>query len=139
MHHEPLAGRAMNLLLAMLMLPLSLLGCDSGSTHVHRIFRIDDDVMLYSKISITSGDARFECVRTQTGWCHYTLTRPACDGAPDRASSGDACRPQPSQRFALARGNSRVLTIAGIAPARVCIGSRADDASPECGTLGTAL
>lgn len=108
----------MTKLIALLQFLLALAGCSPGGTTWTS--RVDDGrVALHSKASVQDGVARFECVRSSSGACHYTLYPDACDGEA-------ACQLAPLQRFSVASGDSRQLT--GMVGFRPCV--RLDDALP---------
>lgn len=108
----------MTKLIALLQFLLALAGCSPGGTTWTS--RVDDGrVALHSKASVQDGVARFECVRSSSGACHYTLYPDACAG-------DAACRLAPLQRFNVASGDSRQLT--GMVGFRPCV--RLDDVLP---------
>ena len=75
----------------------NLFGCD----HVHRSItehiRSNGTDQLYSKVEITADSARFECLASQSGTCHYTLFAHAC-------SHTGPCDASPIERFDVAAG-----------------------------------
>lgn len=108
----------MTKLIALLQFLLALAGCSPGS--INWTSRVDDGrLALHSKASVQDGVARFECVRSSSGACHYTLYPDACGGDAD-------CRLAPLQRFNVASGDSRQLT--GMVGFRPCV--RLDDVLP---------
>ena len=111
----------MNTLIALIYFVLSLYGIDiGGSTLVHRA-HVDGADTLYSRVVAHPGQARFECLRSASGRCYYTLVRRGCD-APTRlvpATPIDVCRPAPVARFAVAPGDSRKVT--GLERFHVCV------------------
>lgn len=115
----------MNKLIAIVSFALSLYGCDfGGNTYVHRSRAADGSDVLHSRVVARPGLARFECVGSASGECHYTLYAPDCTpasagAAPDPA----ACLAHPVQRFALARGESR--QVAAPSRFRMCVGTAA--------------
>lgn len=105
-------------LIALLQFLLALAGCSPGATTWTS--RVDTGAAaLHSKTSVQDGVARFECVRSSSGACHYTLYPDACGG-------DGACQLAPLQRFNVASGDSRQLT--GMVGFRPCV--RLDDALP---------
>lgn len=125
----------MNKLIAIVSFALSLYGCDvGGSTYVHRSSADGSDV-LYSKVVAKPGIARFECLRSASGRCFYTLYPRGCDAAPANgtATAGEQaapCVPRPVERFALAKGESRQVT--ALSDFRMCVSTEADDDIPGC-------
>jgi hypothetical protein len=106
---------------ALLYFVLSLFGCDVGrSTFVDRIG--DDGVhALYSRATVEAGVARFECLRSASGHCYYTVLPRDCD------AGRRGCSDEPLRRFAVANGDSR--QIVGLHDFRLCVSDR--DATPE--------
>lgn len=116
----------MTKLIALLQFLLALAGCSPGGTTWTS--RVDDGrVALHSKASVQDGVARFECVRSSSGACHYTLYPDACGGDAD-------CRLAPLRRFNVASGDSRQLT--GMVGFRPCV--RLDDVLPGADCQPTA-
>ena len=116
----------MDTLLAILFYALSLFGIDIGShTRVDRIRSNDTDV-LYSKVVAQPTSTRFECVRSTSGRCYYTVYASDCDASPREPAQGCAS----VARFALARGDARQMTARrGL---RMCVSSQAHGAAPDC-------
>lgn len=112
---------------ALLQVVLALLGLDvGGQTLVHRIDSATAG--LYSRTHVEAGIARFECLRSASGQCHYVLYPDDCAVA---AGAMDArCAGAPLERFALASGNSR--RVVGFADFRLCVGADGDPAHAEC-------
>jgi hypothetical protein len=125
----------MDTLLAIVFYALSLFGIDVGShTRVDRIRSNGSDV-LYSTIVAQPTVTRFECVRSASGQCYYTLYPRACAStrtpAPAPAGRGDRdCLSRPVERFAVASGNRR--QIAALRGLRVCVEAQAGNADPGC-------
>lgn len=128
----------MNKLLALCYFVLSLYGCDvGGSTFVDR------SDTLYSKVMAQSGIARFECLRSASGQCHYSVfpgecaaAHAAAPGAVDGSSSGsndrraDRCPSDPVERFALTNGSSRLVP--GLQHFHICVSSDDGAPGPDC-------
>ncbi len=98
------------LLFSPLLLILSACGI-GGTSYSTRIGDNGHDA-LYSKARVEDGVARFQCLKSDSGSCHYTLYPAACAGKPD-------CALAPLQRFTVARGEGR--QIAGLRDFRVCV------------------
>ncbi|CAO3301256.1 hypothetical protein [Stenotrophomonas maltophilia] len=79
---------------------LALAGCQkSTETAITRTTANGVDT-LYSKRTVVDGVARFECMASRSGQCHYLLLDPAC--RPDAA-----CARAPIRSFALAAGTTQ--------------------------------
>ena len=119
----------MNKLIALIYFALSLYGCDvGGSTYVHRT-RVNGADALYSKATVQAGVARFECLRSVSGRCYYTVLPRDCAHAPGSTHARNVrCRPEPIERFALAADDSR--QIPGLQGFRLCVGTHAASAGP---------
>lgn len=123
----------MNKFIAILSFALSLYGCDvGGNTYVHRSSGADGDV-LHSRVVARPGFAEFECLRSASGHCHYTLYARTCPPAaptPATPMEQESCLAEPARRFALASGQSR--RIASLTRFRMCVSTDADAAIPGC-------
>lgn len=126
----------MNKLIALCYFVLSLYGCDvGGSTFVYRNQANGSDT-LYSKVVTQAGIARFECVRSASGRCHYSVFVRSC--APVAASSAlrsgqppvKRCRSTPVERFDVADGHSR--WIPGLHAFSVCVSAEDDSTGSDC-------
>lgn len=118
----------MSKLIALCYFLLSLFGCNVGeSTYVHRT-SVDGSDVLYSKAQVEAGVARFQCLDSMSGQCHYTVYPRKCA----RASAGkvSACAAGDVKRFAIARGDSR--QIAGLRDFRLCVTADGGAAGPDC-------
>ena len=118
----------MDTLLAIVFYALSLFGIDIGShTRVDRIQSNGADV-LYSKVVTQPTVTRFECLRSASGQCYYTVYARDCN-APARPAKGRLdCASV--DRFALARGDARQMTARpGL---RMCVSAQAHDPAPDC-------
>lgn len=69
---------------------LAIAGCDrpgtgSTSTSVTRV-KADGVDTIYSRITVAQGVARFDCIASRSGHCHYLVLDPQCtlDAACDR-------------------------------------------------------
>lgn len=109
---------------------LSLFGCDVGrDTFVDRI-SIDGAQSLYSKATVEAGVARFECLRSVSGQCHYTVFPRECDAATPSAKDKVDCTSRPIEQFAVANGDSR--QIAGLRDFRLCVSDGRAAPAPGC-------
>ena len=114
------------LLLSPLLLILSACGI-GGTTYSNRIGNNGHDT-LYSKARVEDGVARFQCLESDSGQCHYTLFPEACGGKPD-------CALAPLQRFTVARGEGK--QIAGLRNFRVCVGIDEKPLRADCEPVAT--
>lgn len=117
----------MDKLFALFAFLASLIGCDGGrDTVVHRIVGSGADV-LFSRATVQDGVARFDCVRSASGTCHYLVLPRGCD-------VGQACATD-ADRYDVAAGDSRQVT--GLHSFRVCVSPSNGDASCSASdTLG---
>ncbi len=114
---------------------LSLFGCDVGrSTFVDRVI-VDGGQALYSKATVEAGVAHFECVRSASGHCHYTLFPRDCEAAPAAANRrASACESAPIERFVVANGDSRQIT--GLGDFRLCVSAGNRVEKTDCSMPG---
>lgn len=122
----------MDKLFALCCFVLSLFGFDvGGATFVHRISADGGDV-LYSKAQVQAGVGRFECLRSESGQCHYTVYPRDCAPVPAASAQATGCHAASAQRFVIARGDSR--QVSGLHDIRVCVstdgGMRGQDCEP---------
>lgn len=101
----------MHNLIAAVYFLLALFGCDGGGTTIVTRSMVDGVDAIHSRIRITAGIARFECVASASGECHYTLFRREC------ASARSNC--MPAERFAMAAGARR--EVVGMPPFDACV------------------
>jgi hypothetical protein len=94
-------------LIAMLYFLVSLLGCDTGGTTIATRATIDGEDVVYGKARVQGDIVHFECVRSTSGQCHYTVFPRQCSLDPAPASPPPACAPLPVERFTLKAGTSR--------------------------------
>ena len=112
----------MSKLIALLQFLLALAGVDvGGSDYSNRISNGGHDV-LNVRTHVQHGVARFECLASDSGWCHYTLYPDAC--------TDTGCTSAPIQRFSVARGQSR--QIAGLTGFHPCVATTAAPLDPRC-------
>jgi hypothetical protein len=125
----------MNVLATLLYVVLSLFGIDIGSHVTIDRIHADGTDTLYSKVVAQPVATRFECLRSASGQCYYTLYRRDCTSGPT-AASGPAsphspdCLSTPVERFAVASGGSR--QIPALSGVRVCVGADAGSVGPDC-------
>ena len=112
----------MSKFIALLHFLLALSGCSLGGTTYSN--RIDSDrEQLTSKARVQDGVARFECVESSSGICHYTLYPEACSGKAD-------CQLAPLQRFTVASGESH--QISGLIDFRPCVATTTAALAADC-------
>ena len=81
---------------------LALAGCEkSCNTSITRTQANGVDT-LYSKSTVVEGEARFQCIASSSGHCHYLVLDPAC-------STDAACSTPPLRRFAVAVGKTEAM------------------------------
>ena len=107
---------------------LSLFGCDGGGTTLVTRATVDGTDTLYSETRVTADIARFECIRSASGRCHYTLFPRECASAPAQAAS--KCVARATEQFTLAAGNHR--EVVGLSPFDLCVSHKAEALSPDC-------
>jgi hypothetical protein len=122
----------MNAFASLVYFVLSLLGVDLGShVYVDRI-RGEGADTLYSRVVEQPTATRFECVRSASGQCHYTVFAEQCTPKP-AATSGSPdrhCQTMPVERFALADGGTR--EIPALPGFRLCVSTQARSTGSDC-------
>lgn len=112
----------MDTLLALLAFLASLFGYgDRHDTVVHRITDGGVDRLL-SRATLLEGSARFECLRSASGTCHYLVLPPRCL-APERCA-------ERGRRFDVAAGASR--QVAALSAFRLCVDGRLPIDARQC-------
>lgn len=114
----------MDRLLALLYFLLSLFGIDTGTTTLVQRGGHDDAGAFFSRTTVQAGIARFDCVRSASGRCHYTVLPPRC------AHTSVTSMRCPPKRFVLDSGTSR--QVLGMARFRLCAGSEAAKPTTRC-------
>jgi len=114
--------------LAIILYTLSLFGIDVGSKV--RIDRIQDNGtdILYSEVVARSTGTRFECLRSASGQCYYTVFPKECTSATGRPPAD--CLSKPVQQFALADGDSRQMP--SQPSMSMCVSADARTRGPGC-------
>lgn len=111
----------MSKVIALLQFLLALAGFSTGGTtwtsQVH-----DDGHVLSSRAHAQDGVARFECIDSSSGRCHYTLYPESC--------AGDACSRTPLRQFTVERGQTRQF--AGLPGFRLCVDTDGAALGPDC-------
>ena len=114
--------------IAIVLYVLSLCGIDvNNETRIDRIRSNGTDV-LYSRVVAHPTNTRFECLRSASGQCYYTVFPRQCATASGRPPA--ECLAKPVQHFALARGDSRRMP--SLAPSSLCVSADAKVRGPGC-------
>lgn len=116
---------AMRNLIAAIYFLLALFGCEVGGTTTVTRSIVDGMDIIHSKTRVQAGIARFECIASATGECHYTLFPSKC------ASADGDCSKRPIDRFTLPKGDRR--EVVGLPKFDACVAqddlARAEDCS----------
>jgi hypothetical protein len=131
----------MNTLSTLVYFVLSLLGVDLGShVYVDRI-RSDGADTLYSKVVAQPTSTRFECLRSASGECYYTVFVRGCPATSGSPASIDEpvrdCQSRPVERFALAKGGSRQMP--ALPAFRLCVSTEAARTGSDCDASAMAV
>ncbi|GAB3388724.1 hypothetical protein [Lysobacter fragariae] len=112
-------------LMTALYFALSLFGCDDGGTTVITRSSVDGVDQLLTQTRVRLGVARFQCVSSRSGECHYALFPTQC------ATRDGGCRAHPIEQFAMAPGDTR--EVVGL-PKRfdLCVSPDAEFVKPDC-------
>lgn len=120
----------MNKLIAIIYFVLSLYGCEvGGDTYVDRI-RVDGVDALYSKVLAQPAVTRFECLRSVSGHCYYTVYAKDCASRPGARGKPGVCLSEPVEHFPLAKGGSR--EIPALPRFRLCVSTQDGAPGPDC-------
>ena len=107
--------------IALLQFLLALAGFSSaGTTWTSQVH--DNGQVLSSRAHAQDGVARFDCIDSSSGHCHYTLYPQRCAGA--------NCDAPPLRSFDVARGETR--QIAGLSGFRLCVDADGTALGPDC-------
>ena len=122
----------MNKLMSLCYFVLSLFGLDvGGETFVHRV-SADGGEVLHSRTHVQAGVAYFECMRSVSGQCHYTVYPRDCSPAMVTARAA-GCGAASVRRFAIPGGGSRQLS--GLHDIRLCVSADGSAPGPDCGAV----
>ncbi|SFS08820.1 hypothetical protein SAMN05216570_2464 [Dyella sp. OK004] len=114
-------------LLALIYYVMTLVGCTGGRTiEMHSIADGHDKV--HGVVHLQAGVAKFECLGSASGQCHFALFSAVC---PD-ATADKACDAPPLERLALAVGASREIVGLPV-DFKACVDERDDTAASICG------
>ncbi|NLA68226.1 MAG: lytic polysaccharide monooxygenase [Gammaproteobacteria bacterium] len=108
----------MNKPIALVYFILSLFGFDAGGMIlVHRIE--DGSAAVHSRTRVEAGVARFECLQSASGECHYTVyPRSRASRADGAEATGCGAAPA-GRKFSVAAGDSRQIT--GLVDFGLCV------------------
>jgi hypothetical protein len=121
----------METLIAVLCFVLSLAGYDPGATHFIERSTRDGVDLLDSRIDVRPGIARFRCVRSASGACHYTLFPRDCRGRGTSSTGADVdCQAHPLRRFAVIAGDEREFS--GLPRFQPCVAPQPDVPAVQC-------
>jgi hypothetical protein len=121
----------METLIALICFALSLVGIDIGGNHFIERSNRDGVDLLYSRVDARPGMARFQCLRSASGQCHYTLFPRECVDAAATATQGAAnCLAQPIRQFAVVAGGERELD--GLPAFHPCVAQQPARPAPDC-------
>ena len=118
----------MKTVIAIVMWTLSLFGVELGSRVRIDTIRTNGSDVLVSRVEARPTGTRFECVRSASGRCYYTVYPRPC--TPADGHDAAPCGAQPVERFALSNGGRRQLAL--LAGARVCVRADATRARAGC-------
>ena len=123
----------MRILISLVSFLLTLVGCNPQAGITTMTFSSVNGVGVNStKVRVGAGDARFECLQSATGSCHYVVFVNHCnEGDPKAGEGAGACETKVIERFTLPAGESREFTHlpAGI---RHCLSHEAMPVAPDC-------
>ena len=109
--------------LALLYYLLAVVGCTGGQVTDIRS-EADGRDIVHGRIELRAGVAKFACLASATGECHFALFDPAC-------VAPSAHCDKPPERFAVAQGASR--EIVGLpAGFRPCVSAQGEVAQADC-------
>ncbi|HEY5970666.1 MAG TPA: hypothetical protein VIT22_01625 [Pseudoxanthomonas sp.] len=101
----------MRILISLVSFLLTLVGFNPQAGTTTLTFSSVDGVGVNSsKARIADGNARFECLQSASGSCHYVVFTSACAQVDKRANYVDACSTRVVETFTLAAGDVRELT-----------------------------
>ena len=121
----------MRSLIAAVYYVLALFGCNGTGSTIVTHASVNGVDTLYSKTRIQGDITRFECIRSASGRCHYTLFPRACAATPAATTgSGSKCADQPIEQFALAAGDRR--EVMGLSAFDQCVRNDAEPVTPDC-------
>ena len=122
---------------ALLYYLFALLGCDIGATTIVHRASADGIDIIDSEVRVTDRIAKFECLASRSGQCHYTLFHDDCAVAGNTATAknpaGEArpCASRPFERFAMAAGSDK--EVIGLEPGfKLCVSAEDQAMNADC-------
>lgn len=115
----------MNRLIALLSFVLALFGVEVDGQRIDHTRRVDGVEILHSRTRVQHGTALFECMRSASGRCYYTVLPARCAARPSTP-----CRAPALERFVLETGDSRQF--AGLQRFDVCVHTQASRSEAAC-------
>ena len=113
----------MTKLVALLQFLLALVGIHAGGNDYSYRIEESNGASIYGKAHSQDGVARFECIDSSSGLCHFTLYPRGCAGP-------SGCRQPPLRTFSIARGETR--QIAGLSGFQLCVDATDAALGPDC-------
>jgi hypothetical protein len=120
----------MNKLIALLYFVLTLVGFDVGGSTLEHRSEANGMEVLHSRTHVQAGVARFECVSSRTGLCHYVVLPRGCVPTADAAVRGGGCWSEPLASFVVPHGDSHQVT--GLHAFRLCVSSGMQPSVDHC-------
>jgi len=124
----------MRILISLVSFLLTLVGFNPQAGTTTLTFSSVDGVGVNSsKARIADGNARFECLQSASGSCHYVVFLSSCKKSDTRANAAmGACTTTVVQQFTLAAGNVKEFTHlpTGV---KHCLSHEAMPVAPDCG------
>ncbi|MGN7920111.1 hypothetical protein [Lysobacter antibioticus] len=121
---------------ALLYYLFALLGCDIGATTIVHRASADGIDIIDSEVRVTDRIAKFECLASRSGQCHYTLFHEECataaaTGAARQPAGETRCASQPFERFAMAAGSDK--EVIGLEPGfKLCVSAEDLAMNADC-------
>ena len=109
-------------LIAAIYFVLALFGCDGGGTTVVTRASIDGVDVIHSATQVKAGIARFQCIASASGQCHYAVL-------PEECAKGTPCM-TPPDRFTIASGDTR--EVIGLPKFHTCVAQDEAGLNEEC-------
>ncbi|MGJ7902308.1 hypothetical protein [Lysobacter sp. 1R34A] len=122
-------------LTALLYYLFALLGCDMGATTIVHRASADGVDIIDSEVRITDRIARFECLASRSGQCHYVLFHDDCVavagmGRPP-GTNAEPCASRAFERFAMAAGTDK--EVIGLEPGfKLCVSAEDQAMTADC-------
>ncbi len=122
----------MQMLMSLFTFLLALLGLapQPGITTLS-VSSVDGVQVNSTKAVVNGGDARFECLRSASGRCHYVVFAGECRPSSNPVTVEEACAGVVVERFVLLAGETRQLR-AMPGKVRFCMDHDAIPAGPGC-------